>query len=398
MEDSMLAEVNLPRFSLAERDRRYRTVRDQMAARGLDCLVIPHNGGDWDNYQSDVRYLTGIGGHCTGAAAVFSIEGAPIAVIRDPQRLAWWKRAQNWVEDTRGKTGQWSEALVQAVRDLGHERGRIGVVGLQDVLRDPEGTVSYTEWVRTTGQLPEAKFEDATVMMQDVRMQKSPEEVAFVERAAEIADAASLALFETARAGVSEHEIYAAMVAAMIRHGGEIPTMGLFVAEPEPNQTYLMPTFRSLEPDDVILTEFDAKYGGYMAQGNETVCVGTPPAEYERLFDLSLECFHLAMETIKPGVPWADVARVVQDRVRRSDYETGFGIGHGMGLAEDGPMVRHDGSATPPIILEGQCFILKPGVRTRDGKRSNRAGNTIVVESHGARRLGKLELKMRRLQ
>jgi Xaa-Pro dipeptidase len=394
----MLAEVKLPQFSLAERDRRYEAVREHMAARGLDCLLIPHNTGDWDNYQSDVRYLTGIGGHCTGAAAVFPIEGEPIAVIRDSQRLAWWKKAQTWVAETRGKSGQWSESLVTAVRDAGHEGGRIGVVGLEDVLRDPEGTVSFTEWTRIVAALPDARFEDCTVMMQDVRMQKSPEEVAFVEKAAEIADAASLALFETARAGVSEHEVYAAMIAAMIREGGEIPTMALFVAEPEPNQTYLMPTFRKLDPNDIIFTEFDAKYGGYMAQGDETVCVGTPPEEYERLFDVSLECFHLAMETIKPGVPWAEVIRVVQDRIERSGYRMGGVIGHGMGLAEDGPMVRAGHTATPPIILEGECFILKPGVRSADGKRSNRAGNTIVVESTGARRLGKLDIKMRCLK
>src|SRR5207237_1242686 len=163
-------------------------------------------------------------------------EGDPIAVIRDSQRLAWWKRAQTWVAETRGKSGQWSESLVTAVQDLGHAQGRIGVVGLQDVLRDPEGTVSYTEWAR------------------------------------------------------------------------------ILAALPEPNQTYLMPTFRKLDPNDIIFTEFDAKYGGYMAQGDETVCVGTPPEEYERLFEVSLECFHLAMETIKPGVPWDEVIRVVQDR------------------------------------------------------------------------------------
>ena len=39
----MLAEVNLPQLSLEERDRRYRLVREKMAARGLDCLVMPHN-------------------------------------------------------------------------------------------------------------------------------------------------------------------------------------------------------------------------------------------------------------------------------------------------------------------------------------------------------------------
>lgn len=390
----MLKEVNLPRFTLAERDRRYKVVRQRMADRGLDCLVIPHNTGDWDNYQSDVRYLTGIGGHCTGAAAVFPLEGDPIAIVRDPQRVAWWKLAQNWVNEVRGKKGNWSDAIVQAVRDSGWEHSRIGVVGLRDVLRDPEGTVSYTEWSNILCQLTDARFEDVTVMMQEVRMQKSPEEIAFLERASAIADAASVALFETARAGVTEHEVYAAMVAAMIRHGGEIPTMGLFVAEPEPNQTYLMPTFRKLEQNDVIFTEFDAKYAGYMVQGDETVCVGTPPDDYLQLYSVSLDCFNMVLEAMKPGVPWTELLQRYVAHVEKAGFKPGFGLGHGMGLAEDGPFVR-TGMEAREVVLEGQCFILKPSVRTIDGKHSNRAGNTVVVEKNGARRLGKLEMKMR---
>ena len=117
-----------------------------MAASGLDCLVIPHNTGDWDSNQTDVRYLTGISGHCTGAA-VFPIDGEPIALVRDPQRLEWWKRAKNWVKKPRARQGLWSDSLVQAIRDVGHAGGKIGVIGLQDVRRNPEGTVSYTEWV-----------------------------------------------------------------------------------------------------------------------------------------------------------------------------------------------------------------------------------------------------------
>jgi Xaa-Pro dipeptidase len=390
----MLKDVNLPRFSLTERDRRYKVVRQRMADRGLDCLVIPHSNGDWDNYQSDVRYLTGIGGHCTGAAAVFPMDGDPIAILRDPQRVAWWKLAQNWVNEVRGKRGNWSDAIVQAVRDSGRESGRIGVVGLRDVLRDLEGTVSYTEWSNITLQLKNAQFEDVTVMMQEVRLQKSPEEIAFLERAAEIADAASIALFETARAGVSEHEVYASMVAAMIRNGGEIPTMGLFVAEAEPNQTYLMPTFRKLERNDIIFTEFDAKYAGYMVQGDETVCVGTPPDDYLQLYSVSLECFNMVLEAMKPGVSWVELLQKYTKRVEKAGFKPGFGLGHGMGLAEDGPFVR-TGIKTEDVVLEGQCFILKPSVRTVDGKHSNRAGNTIVVEKNGARRLGKLEMKMR---
>jgi len=108
-----------------------------MAASGLDCLVIPYNTGDRDSNQTDVRYLTGISGHCTGAAAGFPIDEEPIALVRDPQLLEWWKRAKNWVRETRARQGLWSDSLVQAIRDVGHAGGKIGVIGLQDVRRNP---------------------------------------------------------------------------------------------------------------------------------------------------------------------------------------------------------------------------------------------------------------------
>src|SRR5215210_4311808 len=132
--------VSLPQFSLAERDRRFRAVREQMAVQGLDLLLAPHNTGDWDNYQPDVRYLTQIGGNGTAAAVVFPLEGEAIAIARDAGRVDWWKRAQTWVADVRGtRAAHWSEALIGAVRDLGGEAATIAVVGLADVLRDPEG-------------------------------------------------------------------------------------------------------------------------------------------------------------------------------------------------------------------------------------------------------------------
>src|SRR5207302_4612222 len=57
-----------PRFSLAERDRRWAAVRAEMAKAGVDVLVGSNNTGHWDHWQSDIRYLTQIGGHCFDAA------------------------------------------------------------------------------------------------------------------------------------------------------------------------------------------------------------------------------------------------------------------------------------------------------------------------------------------
>ena len=49
------------------------------------------------------------------------------------------------------------------------------------------------------------------------------------------------------------------------------------------------------------------------------------------------------------------------------------------------------------IVEEGHTFILKAPITSPDQTVSNRAGNVVVVEKNGARRLGKLEMKFRRL-
>ena len=51
-----------PRFSLAERDRRWRAVRELMGQHNLDVIVTPQNSGHSADYQANTRYLT----HCGG--------------------------------------------------------------------------------------------------------------------------------------------------------------------------------------------------------------------------------------------------------------------------------------------------------------------------------------------
>ena len=299
-----MQEIKMPGFSAAERDRRYRAVRQAMAERGLDCVIAPQNTGEWGACQPDARYLTSIGGGGTAVAAVLASEGAPIAIIRDSRRTEFWNRAQDWVTEVRGTVdGRWGEALVQAVRDLGCESRRIGLSGLAGVLRNPDGTVSHGEYAALRDAFPQATFLNATDLMHDIRMIKSAEEIAMIERAQRCADAISEAAFEIARPGTTEHELQAEMMAAHIRSGGEVPAMLLMGIGKAPDQTYLVPTMRSLEPNDILICESEIKFGGYMAQSIEALSLGPPSADYQRLYDSSLECFYVLLDVAKPGVP-----------------------------------------------------------------------------------------------
>ena len=67
----MRARLEIPQLSLAERDRRYAAVRKQMAARGLDAIVLWGWPMMWDFYTANARYLSPIGGNAEFNVLIF---------------------------------------------------------------------------------------------------------------------------------------------------------------------------------------------------------------------------------------------------------------------------------------------------------------------------------------
>ena len=390
--------VSLPRLSLAERDRRHAAVRAAMAESGLDCIVAPQNTGEWDACQPDVRYLTTIGGGGTAAAAVFPAKGEPTAIVREPRRVAFWRAAQDWIGDVRAtREGRWGEAMADAIGDRCGARARVGIAGLEGVLRFPDGTMAAGELRALHRAFPEIEFVDATALMHDIRQVKSAEEIALIERAQVCADAIGEAVFAHARAGTSEHDLYAEMMAAHIRSGGEAPAMILVGIGKAPSQTFLMPTFRALEAGDIVICESEIKYAGYMAQSIEAVSLGPPGDDYRRLFEASLSCFEMLLAAIRPGVAYAELIRLWGAHMEKAGLRAAPTMGHGVGLGQDGPTTRPGGDAQGRTVEAGHCLILKPWAMSADGERALRAGNTVVVGETGARRLGRLPMAFRAL-
>jgi Xaa-Pro aminopeptidase len=388
------AKLAPTRFSQQERDRRYAAVRSRMSTRGLDYLLIPHHTGDWDNNQPDLRYLTCIGGGGMAAALVFPAKGAPVAAVRESRRIGWWLASQNWISDLRSPPQFiWSRFFIDVLRELGAGRSaRIGIVGLSTALRDPEGLISFGELTALQRAFPEASFECATDILYEVRKKKSAEEIAFIERAQICADAIDEAFRASIRPGAPEHEIYANMFAAHIKAGGEVPSMILFSADKRFWQTQLLPTFRALESDDVLMVEAEPKYFGYMAQAVISASL-RPLSDRERLlFDTSQECFDALLSELRPGRSYESLIQKWKAIANRNGVSAGRTMGHGLGLGQDGPLTTPSGAAGGLQVEEGDVLVLKPWVSDRDDTISVRVGGTVVVGRSSARRLGRCSL------
>src|SRR6476620_9526768 len=199
-----------PRFSIAERDMRWKAVRALMRAQNLDVIVTPQNSGHSADYQANTRYLTHCGGGEPDLAAVFPLDGEVTAIATSASPR--WPTVQDWVTDVREARRNYGRAIVERLKELNVERGRIGITGLGEVegTRTPEGTIFYGTWKQIRDAFPHAELVDATSLLTEVRYVKSREEIDALTKAMEIIELAFAAEIEAARPGVTDWEVWAA--------------------------------------------------------------------------------------------------------------------------------------------------------------------------------------------
>jgi Xaa-Pro aminopeptidase len=389
-----------PRFSLAERDRRWKAVREKMAAQNIDVIVTPQNTGHSMDFQANTRYLT----HCGGGgdadiAAVFPLNGAvtAIATSADPR----WTETQDWTTDIREARRAYGRVIVERLKELNVERGRIGITGLGEVegTRTPEGTILHGTWQRIRDAFPNAELLDATPILTEVRYIKSREEIDVLAKSMEIVELGFRAEIETARPGVRDWDVWAATQYALMRHGSEMPVHCNWVSGKDSRRTLTRPSMRILELGDLIMNEVEASWIGYRSQGVQPVFVGKADPAHEELIKVQRDIFNRLMENLKPGVTVKELSELTLAVATAAAPKSGPAAGargslnmHGRGAGDDGPIItRHAKSPRQLAVAlqENMAFIFKPSAVSAGGESISTWGDTIVITGSGGRRLGK---------
>jgi Xaa-Pro dipeptidase len=393
----------MPRFSLAERERRWRRVRDVMAEEKVDVLIALGNTGAWDMLNANARYLTGIGGNCSIVSAVFPREVGVTAIVPQTPGARYWHTVQDWVSDIREPEGLFSvmDAVVARLHELPEsvKRGRVGLPGLAGVMRRPEGIVGHGEFERIRTALPHAEIVNATRLLDTARFVKSDEEIAMLTESVAIVEDAIDVIAREARPGVPENVVYARALGRMIERGSETPTFFSWQAGPPQGRmrNHWQPTRRPIAPGDVITTEIESSVIGYRGQVTQTFALGARSPNYEEMMAVHADALERCYDALRPGATPADVAEVAA-RASRGAYRCWM-IVHGRGLGEDPPILifrseatARDGENPADWRLEENAVLLVRLYVYRGelgaGSESVGWGDTVVVTRDGARRLG----------
>ena len=350
-------------LSLAERDRRWEALRAEMDRCGIDCLFIWGKG-------------RGQGGNCRwidntdsgDRALVFPRKGAPVTMWAIASWTRWYNESCWEGVEYIGNEGRDSVAAAQVIRDYGYAKGNIGVVGLAGAGIGAEGTMPYFTYTHLQQLLPEARFCDAGGILQKLRMYKSSEEIALIEKAAEIANIETDAALRNARPGVRESELYAIMMSAGL-HAGADPVRDYYtiLSSGKGYPTNRRQTDRILRSGDMLQMGIYTRYGGYWAHPHLAISLGPTDAEYRPMRDAVYEATQNLLSVLKPGVPWKEVERVADEPILGRGYYHEITQLHSLGLdGTEPPVAVMSAGRLPEAALRKRRMLEAGSVRDND--------------------------------
>jgi Xaa-Pro aminopeptidase len=388
-----------PMFSTAERDRRWATVRKLMREKGVDVIVVPNNTGHSTDFQANVRWLTHVGGGGDAdIAAVFPLDGE-VTALANRAKSNWLSGAQNWTKDVRNSRRNMGLAAIERLKELGVERGRIGITGLGAGTRTPMGTILLGFYRLIRDNFPNAELTDATDILAEARYQKSREEIDVLAKSQEIIEKAIDAEIEAAKPGVRDWHLWAIVMSTLVQNGSELPVHCNWGSGKNIKDTMTRPTFRALERGDLVINEIEASWIGYRAQGMQPLFVEVADPVHKELIKVQRDVYSALMERLRPGVTVGELASLTEQFCAKMRPTSGPAAGctallnmHGRGQGDDGPLITPSQRRPEQLAIalkENMTFIFKPYVNSADGKSSCCWGDTIVITPAGGRRLGK---------
>jgi Xaa-Pro aminopeptidase len=262
--------------------------------------------------DSDFYYLTGfnepdaVAVVAPGREARFTLFVRP----RDKEKETWTGRRAG-VEGARETFGadeafpveEFQEKLTELLdgaRNLYYRLGNGNPELDQTVIRQ----IARMRMMGRRGVHPPQAVIDPGTLLHEMRLVKTEEEVALMQRAADIAADAHREAMRVARAGVKEYEIEALIEYIFRKSGASAPAYNSIVGSGA-NATILhyVNNDATLRDGDLLLIDAGAEYEGFASDITRTFPVsGRFTAAQRDVYQLVLDCQERCIEMIAPGV------------------------------------------------------------------------------------------------
>ena len=243
-------------------------------------------------------------------------------------------------------------------------------------------------------------IKDQSELVSHLRVIKSPEEISYVRKAAELADRALDEVWKNAKAGVSEGKILAEMQRVIFEGDGDYPANEFIIGS---GHNALLCRYqaekRVLSNPDQLTIEWAGTYKHYHSAMFRTIPIGKANPRHYKMYEACHEALTNSEKKLLPGNTVGEIFDVHAKTLDDLGYKESRMNACGYSL---GATFAPNWMDTPPMIYTGNPLILKPGMvffihmilMDSTNQLAMNLGETYLVTENGNERLGKKKLDL----
>ena len=355
-------------FTVEEYKERLVKVKADMESKGMDVMVVSD--------PANIYYISGYDAlsYYTPQAVIISLDlDEPVIILRLQDHyagaLTCWMKDDNiiafpdkylWEPE---KMYVW-DFVADRLKERKLDKKTIGV---------EMHAYYYTHFshLTLTRGLPDAKFVDATKLINWIRGPKSKQELEYMEIAARITENAMWNALKGVKPGVRENAVGAGVMRdqglGVGYYGGDTVSLPPIISSGERTQAAHF-TYQSegyFQDNQLTYMELSGCYKRYHAPLSRTICTGAVPPEIQKAAPAVIEGLNVALDTIKEGVLCEDVESAWQRTINKYGIEKESRMGYTVGCSY-APVWAEESAYFKPgekfALKENMTFHIMPGI------------------------------------
>lgn len=268
-----------------------------------------------------------------------------------------------------------------------------GYLGARAGLEVPHYYLSVQDHAKLQALLGEATVLDATSLIENIKLVKSPAEIEYIRTAARITNNAMQVAVDAIDEGVKECEVAGAIYQSLLAQGGDCPASPLnLVSGDRSCYGHGAPTERTLARGESVNVEFGGAYRRYCVTIGRQLCLGPPSIRLREVYDVIRHACDACIERMIPGTPAVEPHNAAKQIIADAGFDqyrlhtTGYGIapgyppswGESIHMFGDSEYVLEAGmmlSVEPPVYIHQERL----GVRLIDDVLITEQGPLILT-------------------
>ena len=370
-------------FNKEEFQKRKSKVIEKLKNQNLDALLMFR--------QESMYWLTGYDtfGYVYFQCLVLTVKGDLVLLTRAPdlrqaQNTSIIKDIRIWIDKEKSNP---ANELKNILSELGLENSNLGVE------YEAYGLTGRNA-MRLNNSLKDfATLHDKSELVSYLRVIKSPAEIIYVKKAAELADKAMEAAWKYAHAGQNESKILAEMQSAVFNGGGDYPANEFIIGS---GKNALLCRYQSekrkLDKVDQLSIEWAGTYKHYHSAMFRTIPIGKISIKQKKMYEACVEALKACENKLKPGNKVGEVFDVHAEVFDRLGYKKSRmnACGYSLGTTfapnwMDWPMLY---TGNPVVLTSGMVFFMHMILMDSDNQLAMNLGETYLLTNNGNERLG----------